>query len=89
LGPGESFHRSGQRPADARAAVSSAHRGYRAGSPVRLDELGQVFDSVEDDKTAGWYRDERAVVLAIQRQPGTNTVEVVDNIKALIPSFRR
>ena len=61
---------------------------YRAGSPVRLDELGQVFDSVEDDKTAGWYRDERAVVLAIQRQPGTNTVEVVDNIKALIPSFR-
>jgi HAE1 family hydrophobic/amphiphilic exporter-1 len=61
---------------------------YRAGSPVRLDELGQIFDSVEDDKTAGWYRDERAVVLAIQRQPGTNTVEVVDNIKALIPSFR-
>jgi HAE1 family hydrophobic/amphiphilic exporter-1 len=61
---------------------------YRNGSPVRLEELGRVIDSVENDKIASWYNASRAVVLAIQRQPGTNTVEVVDNIKALLPHFR-
>jgi hydrophobic/amphiphilic exporter-1 (mainly G- bacteria), HAE1 family len=61
---------------------------YREGSPVRLEQLGRVIDSVENDKTASWYRDTRAVVLAIQRQPGTNTVEVVDAIRALLPTFR-
>jgi HAE1 family hydrophobic/amphiphilic exporter-1 len=62
---------------------------YRNGSPVRLDEVGTVFDSVENDKTASWYSGERAVVLAIQRQPGTNTVEVVDNIKKLLPQLKQ
>ncbi|MGA2991928.1 MAG: efflux RND transporter permease subunit, partial [Candidatus Korobacteraceae bacterium] len=65
---------------------------YRNGSPVRLAELGQVIDSVENDKTASWYGTsksmDRAMVLAIQRQPGTNTVEVVNHIKALFPQFR-
>jgi HAE1 family hydrophobic/amphiphilic exporter-1 len=61
---------------------------YRNGSPVRLGELGRVIDSVENDKIAGWRADTRAIVLAIQRQPGTNTVETVDAIKALLPSFR-
>ena len=61
---------------------------YRGGSPVRLQELGRVIDSVENDKVANWYRKERGVVLAIQRQPGTNTVEVVDSIKKLMPGFR-
>ncbi|MGH7534960.1 MAG: efflux RND transporter permease subunit, partial [Gemmatimonadales bacterium] len=61
---------------------------YRGGSPVRLGELGQVLDSVEDDKSASWLNGERSMVLAIQRQPGTNTVEVVDSIKELLPSFR-
>jgi hydrophobic/amphiphilic exporter-1 (mainly G- bacteria), HAE1 family len=61
---------------------------YRGGSPVRLEELGRVIDSVENDKTANWYKKERGVVLAIQRQPGTNTVEVVDSIKKLMPGFR-
>jgi HAE1 family hydrophobic/amphiphilic exporter-1 len=61
---------------------------YRNGSPVRLDELGRVIDSVENNKVANWYNNERSVVLAIQRQPGTNTVEVVDSIKKLLPTFR-
>ncbi|MBZ5535757.1 MAG: efflux RND transporter permease subunit [Acidobacteriia bacterium] len=61
---------------------------FRNGSPVRLDELGRVIDSVENDKVASWFNNTRAVVLAIQRQPGTNTVEVVDSIKSLMPSFR-
>jgi hydrophobic/amphiphilic exporter-1 (mainly G- bacteria), HAE1 family len=62
---------------------------YRNGSPVRLGEVGTVFDSVENDKTASWYTGDRAVVLAIQRQPGTNTVEVVDSIKKLLPQLKQ
>jgi hydrophobic/amphiphilic exporter-1 (mainly G- bacteria), HAE1 family len=61
---------------------------YRNGSPVRLQEIGQVVDSVENNKIASWYKDRRAIVLAIQRQPGTNTIEVVDSIKKLLPTFR-
>ena len=61
---------------------------YRNGSPVRLEQLGRVIDGVQTDKVASWYNDERAVVLAIQRQPGTNTIEVVDSIKKILPAFR-
>ena len=66
---------------------------YRNGSPVRLQDIAQVTDSVENDKVAAWYnsaggKSTRAIVLAIQRQPGTNTIEVVDSIKKQIPSFR-
>jgi len=61
---------------------------YREGSPVRLEEVAQVTDSVENDKVASWYNGTRAIVLTVQRQPGTNTVEVVDAIKKLLPSFR-
>jgi hydrophobic/amphiphilic exporter-1 (mainly G- bacteria), HAE1 family len=61
---------------------------YRGGAPVRLKELGNVIDSVENDKIASWYKDTRAIVLAIQRQPGTNTVQVVDRIRTLLPTFR-
>ncbi|HLV94889.1 MAG TPA: efflux RND transporter permease subunit, partial [Candidatus Acidoferrales bacterium] len=61
---------------------------YRNGAPVRLEDLGKVFDSVQNDKVASWWNDTRSVVLAIQRQPGTNTVEVVDAVKKLLPQFR-
>jgi HAE1 family hydrophobic/amphiphilic exporter-1 len=65
---------------------------YRNGNPVRLVELGRVIDSVENDKIASWFNTSkaktRAIILAIQRQPGTNTVEVVDSIKRLLPTFR-
>jgi HAE1 family hydrophobic/amphiphilic exporter-1 len=61
---------------------------YRNGSPIRLGELGRVIDSVQDDKVAAWFKDKRGIVLAIQRQPGVNTVEVVDNIRKLLPTFR-
>jgi HAE1 family hydrophobic/amphiphilic exporter-1 len=64
---------------------------YRNGAPVRLKDLGQVVDGVENDKTASWYYDSkglrRGIILAVQRQPGTNTVEVVDSIKQLLPAF--
>ncbi len=61
---------------------------YRNGSPVRLAELGRVIDSVENDKIATWYNNVRSIGLAIYRQPGTNTVQVVDSIRELLPRFR-
>jgi HAE1 family hydrophobic/amphiphilic exporter-1 len=65
---------------------------YRGGSPVRIGDIGKVFDSVENDKVASWFitpsTSDRAIILAIQRQPGTNTVEVADSIKKLLPEFR-
>ncbi len=62
---------------------------YRNGAPVRLEALGQVVDSVSNNKEVNWYNGIHAMVLAIQRQPGTNTIEVVDNIHRLLPTFRR
>ena len=61
---------------------------YRNGAPVRLEELGNVLDDVENNKVASWYNGDRAVVLAIQRQPGTNTVAVADGVKNLLASMR-
>jgi HAE1 family hydrophobic/amphiphilic exporter-1 len=61
---------------------------WRNGSPIRLGELGQVIDSVENDKVASWLDGHRSIALMVQRQPGTNTVEVVDRIKELLPAFR-
>ncbi|HTX66521.1 MAG TPA: efflux RND transporter permease subunit [Opitutaceae bacterium] len=66
---------------------------YRNGAPVRLGELAQVIDSVQDRRVASWYyqggHGARAVVLAIQKQPGTNTVEVVDRVRALLPAIQK
>jgi len=61
---------------------------YRNGSPVRLGDLGRVIDGVQTDKVAAWYNGTRGIILAIQRQPGTNTIEVVDSIRKLLPGFR-
>jgi len=66
---------------------------YRNGAPVRLRDIGRAIDSVEDDKTASWHYhkekgERRAIGLQIQRQPGTNTIEVADAVKALLPVFK-
>ncbi|HRF62471.1 MAG TPA: efflux RND transporter permease subunit [Candidatus Competibacter sp.] len=61
---------------------------YRNGAPVRLNEVATPLDSVENNKVASWYVDRRAIVLAIQRQPGANTVATVDAIKAVLPAFQ-
>jgi HAE1 family hydrophobic/amphiphilic exporter-1 len=61
---------------------------YRDGAPVLLGELGQVLDSVENERSASWYNGTRSILLAIQRQPGTNTVALVEAVKELLPSFR-
>ncbi|MFL5294644.1 MAG: efflux RND transporter permease subunit, partial [Myxococcales bacterium] len=62
---------------------------WRDGRPVRLSELGRSLDSVENDKTAAWFIDQRAVVLAVQKQPGTNTVAVVQAVRKLLPLIQQ
>ena len=62
---------------------------YRNGSPVRLGKIATVVDSVQDTgELSAWYNNQRAIMFQIQRQPGTNTVQVVDRIKSLMPEFR-
>ena len=61
---------------------------YRNGSPVRLQDLGEVIDSIENNKSISWFSLRQAVAMQIFRQPGTNTVEIVDHIRSLLPQFR-
>ncbi|MBL0352649.1 MAG: efflux RND transporter permease subunit [Dechloromonas sp.] len=61
---------------------------WKNGAPVRLEEVATPIDSVENNKIASWNVDKRAIVLAIQRQPGANTIETVDAIKRILPSFQ-
>ena len=61
---------------------------WRNGAPVRLEEVATPIDSVENLRLASWNVDKRAIVLAIQRQPGANTIETVDSIKRILPSFQ-
>jgi HAE1 family hydrophobic/amphiphilic exporter-1 len=61
---------------------------YRNGAPVRLQDLGRVIDSVQNNRQAAWFKGDRSIMLAVQRQPGTNTVQVSSDVKALLPSFK-
>ncbi len=61
---------------------------YRNGAPVRLGDVAKVIDSVQVRDSWNWYNGERAVTVAVYRQPNANTVEVVKQVKALIPVFR-
>ncbi|MEY2149741.1 efflux RND transporter permease subunit [Rhodanobacter sp. 115] len=60
---------------------------YRNGAPVTLSQLGHASDGVQNDQVASWYNGKRAVVLAIDRQPGSNTVATIDRIRAVLPQF--
>jgi HAE1 family hydrophobic/amphiphilic exporter-1 len=61
---------------------------YRNGAPIHLGELGRVLDGIQNDKEIAWFKNNRAIQFQVQRQPGTNTVEVVDQIKAVLPELR-
>jgi HAE1 family hydrophobic/amphiphilic exporter-1 len=61
---------------------------YRNGQPIKLNEIARVVDAVENDKVATWFNGTRAIVIAVQRQPDANTVEVVDSVRARLPNFR-
>src|SRR5438874_12760941 len=92
IGPKRAFTLQASGQLTSAAQYRSLVVTYRKGAPVRLEELGNVIDSVEDDKTASWFYtatdNPRSIVLAIQRQPGTNTIEVTDGIKRLMPIFK-
>ena len=61
---------------------------YRNGAPVKLDSVANLVDSVENARVANWFNGKRSIVLAIQRQPGANTIEMVESIKRVLPSFQ-
>jgi len=62
---------------------------YRNGAPVHLSEVGRISDDVQNNKTASWYNGAPSIVLAIQRQPGTNTVAVTQRVKAALARVQR
>ncbi|RWP44378.1 MAG: efflux RND transporter permease subunit [Mesorhizobium sp.] len=70
------------------AGFSNIIIATRNGRPVRLGEVTRVIDSVETTTTASWYDGTRAIIMAVQRQPDANTVDVVDRVKAMLPSFQ-
>ena len=61
---------------------------WRNGAPIRLEDIATPIDSVENQRIASWNVDKRAIVLAIQRQPGANTIETVRSIEKILPSFQ-
>src|SRR5437870_1206706 len=61
---------------------------FRNGAPVRLQDVGQVLDDVQDNKSAAWYNGSRSIILAIQRQPGANTVDVAARVRTVMASLR-
>ncbi|WP_339542510.1 MdtB/MuxB family multidrug efflux RND transporter permease subunit [Pseudomonas sp. JAI120] len=60
---------------------------YNNGAPLRLKDVAQIVDGAENERLAAWANENQAVLLNIQRQPGANVIEVVDRIKALLPSI--
>jgi hydrophobe/amphiphile efflux-1 (HAE1) family protein len=61
---------------------------YRNGSPVRIRDIGRAVSAGENDLIAGWYNNNRAIILAVQRQPGANVIETVQRIKAMMPTLQ-
>ena len=61
---------------------------YQGGAPVRIGDVANVVDSSNDTRSGSWVGDERAIVLQVNRQPGSNTIDVVDNIKRVLPQFQ-
>jgi hydrophobic/amphiphilic exporter-1 (mainly G- bacteria), HAE1 family len=86
-GPNRNFVVQASGQLDNADAFGSVIIAYRNGSAVTLDEVAHVYDGVENERNVSWYNGMRTIYLAIQRQPGTNTVEVVDALKAQLPEL--
>ncbi|MDE2278607.1 MAG: efflux RND transporter permease subunit [Xanthomonadaceae bacterium] len=80
------IHTDGQ--LDDAAAFRRQIIAYRNGAPVTLGDVAHVVDSVSDVRSADWYDNQRAVTLEVQRQPGSDTVQVIKRIKAMLPQFQ-
>ncbi len=88
FGPKQAFTLDTQGQLFNAAAYRPLIVAWRDGVPVRLGELGNVIDSTSTERVIAWNNQKRSVVLSVQRQPGTNTVQVVDSVKELLPVFR-
>jgi HAE1 family hydrophobic/amphiphilic exporter-1 len=62
---------------------------YQNGAPVRLSDIGHVYDGIQNDQHIAWFNGERGVVLAVQKQPGVNTIAVVERIREVLPQFEK
>ncbi|HXD83522.1 MAG TPA: efflux RND transporter permease subunit, partial [Rudaea sp.] len=62
---------------------------YQNGAPVRLSDIGHVYDGIQNDQHIAWFDGERGVVLAVQKQPGVNTIAVVERIREVLPQFEK
>jgi multidrug efflux pump len=87
-GPRQAFHVDTNDQLFTAEAYQDAVIAYRNGAPVLLRDVGTAIDGVEDSEQAAWFQGERAVLLDIQRQPGANTIEVVDAIKSILPKLQ-
>src|SRR5205814_3373119 len=61
---------------------------YKNGAPIRLDEVSDIIDGVENSQLAGWAGQQRAIILNVQRQPGANVIQTADRVKALLPQLK-
>jgi HAE1 family hydrophobic/amphiphilic exporter-1 len=87
-GPAQTFTIEASTTLPDAADYRSVIIAYRNGAPIRLGEVANAVNSVENDKVASWFNGKRNILLAVLRQPDANTVEVVDSVKALLPIFR-
>jgi HAE1 family hydrophobic/amphiphilic exporter-1 len=87
MGPNQSFTLQMRNQFNKAADFAPVIVAYRDGAPVRVSDVAKVVDGVENDQVAGWYNGQRSIILAIQRQPDANTVQVVDSVRALLPVF--
>jgi HAE1 family hydrophobic/amphiphilic exporter-1 len=87
-GPRQTFAIKANGQLETAAAYRDLVVAYRNGAPVRLEEVATPVDAIENNKRANWLVDKRAIVLAIQRQPGANTIETVEAIQSILPSFQ-
>ncbi len=69
------------------AAYQSLIVAYRNGAPVRIQDIGTAIDSVENQRLANWFNGKRSITIAVQRQPGSNTIKTIDAIKKILPGF--
>jgi HAE1 family hydrophobic/amphiphilic exporter-1 len=71
------------------AGFQSQVVAYRNGAPVRMRDVAHIFNGVENDKNASWFNGKRAIVLAVQRQPGSNSIAIVNEVNRVLPQFMK
>jgi multidrug efflux pump len=87
-GPRQSYTLAVDDQLTSAAAFRPVVLAYKNGAAIRLREVADVVDGVENDELAGWANTERAIILNVQRQPGANVIQVADRVKALLPQLQ-